>query len=220
MESIKQSYNRYLRYFLAKGDTTATKYDKYMALSYAVRSEMVDKWIQTQQWYYDQNLRRVYFLSMEYIFGRSLRQNIMSLDIEKDVAVIASDLGFSLDEIYEQEESFDLGNGGNARLAACFQDAIASSSIPATAYGLRYDYGLFHQTIENEIQVEKPVMIAVIKPIFDSFRIAIVHCQLSAPKESAASRISFGIPATAEILIPVITGRANKNCASIIAKGV
>jgi glycogen phosphorylase len=156
MESIKQSYDRYLRYFLAKDDAKATKYDKYMALSYAVRSEMVDKWIQTQQRYYDRDLRRVYFLSMEYIFGRSLRQNIMSLDIEKDVAVIASNLGFSLDEIYEQEEPFDLGNGGKARLAACLLDAAASSSIPATAYGLRYDYGLFRQSIENEAQVEKP----------------------------------------------------------------
>jgi glycogen phosphorylase len=156
MESIKESYSRYLRYFLAKGDTTATRYDKYMALSYAVRSQLVDKWIQTQQRYYDQNLRRVYFLSMEYIFGRSLRQNIISLDMEKDVAALASDVGFILDEIYEQEESFDLGNGGKARLAACFQDSIASSSIPATAYGLRYDYGLFRQSIEDGAQVEKP----------------------------------------------------------------
>jgi glycogen phosphorylase len=156
MESIKDSYHRYLRYFLAKSDSTATRYDKYMALSYAVRSEMVDKWIETQQRYYRDNLRRVYFLSMEYIFGRSLHQNIISLDIEDHVASIASDLGFSLDEIYEQEESFDLGNGGKARLAACLQDAMAASSIPATAYGLRYDYGLFRQEVENGVQVEKP----------------------------------------------------------------
>jgi starch phosphorylase len=156
MESIRESYHRYLRYFLAKDDTTATKYDKYMALSYAVRSEMVDKWIETQLRYNKKNLRRVYFLSMEYIFGRCLHQNIISLDIEENVAAMASDLGFSLEEVYEQEESFDLGNGGKARLAACFQDAMASAAIPAMAYGLRYDYGLFRQTIENDVQVEKP----------------------------------------------------------------
>jgi starch phosphorylase len=156
METIKLSYHRYLRYFLAKDDSTATKYDKYMALSYAVRSEMVDKWIQTQQRYHTENLRRVYFLSMEYIFGRSLRQNIISLDIEDHVAALASDRGFSLDELCDQEESFDLGNGGKARLAACLQDAMAAASIPATAYGLRYDYGLFRQEVENGVQIEKP----------------------------------------------------------------
>ncbi len=156
MEAIKESYHRYLRYFLAKDDATATPYDRYMALSYSVRSEMVDKWIATQRKYNKKNLRRVYFLSMEYLFGRCLHQNIISLDIEDHIASMASDLGFSLEEMYEQEESFDLGNGGKARLAACFQDAMASSTIPAMAYGLRYDYGLFRQTIENDGQVEKP----------------------------------------------------------------
>jgi len=158
MESskIKESYYRYLRYFLAKDDTTATLYDKYMSLSYAVRSGMVDKWIETQRQYREKNLRRVFFLSMEYIFGRSLRQNIVNLDIEEYVTSIAGELGFSLDEIYGQEESFDLGNGGKGRLAACLQDAMATASVPAMAYGLRYDFGLFHQEIENGAQVEQP----------------------------------------------------------------
>ncbi len=156
MESIKESYYRYLRYFLAKDDTTATHYDKYMALAYAVRSEMVDRWIATQRQYHEKKLRRVYFLSMEYIFGRSLHQNIVSMDIEKHVASMAHDTKISLDEIYEQEESFDLGNGGKARLAACLQGAMAAAAIPAMAYGLRYDYGLFHQEIEQGGQIEKP----------------------------------------------------------------
>jgi starch phosphorylase len=127
-----------------------------MALSYAVRSEMVDRWIETQRSYHRANVKRVYFLSMEYIFGRSLPQNILSLDIERDVAALAGELGFSLQETCNQEDSFDLGNGGKARLAACLQDAMATAGLPAMAYGLRYDYGQFHQAIEGGVQVEKP----------------------------------------------------------------
>jgi glycogen phosphorylase len=153
---IKQSYDRYLRYFLAKDNATATPYDKYMALAYAVRSEMVDRWIETQNGYHRSNTRRVYFLSMEYIFGRSLQQNILSLDIEEDVAALAAELGFDIEGIYDQENSFDLGNGGKARLAACMQDAMATAGLAAMAYGLRYDYGQFHQAIENGVQVERP----------------------------------------------------------------
>jgi glycogen phosphorylase len=156
MDSIKQSYHKYLRYFLAKDDSTATPYDKYMALSYAVRSEMVDRWIETQSAYHRLNSRRVYFLSMEYIFGRSLQQNILSLDIEEGVAALAAELGFDIEGLYAQESSFDLGNGGKARLAACLQDAMATAGIAAMAYGLRYDYGQFHQDVENGVQVERP----------------------------------------------------------------
>ncbi len=156
MESIEQSYHRYLRYFLAKEDSTATSYDKYLALSYAVRSELVDRWIETQRGYHQSPVRRLYFLSMEYIFGRSLRQNILCLDIEREAEALGGALGFSLDEIYRQEDSFDLGNGGKARLAACFQDAIATAGLPALAYGLRYDYGQFRQEIRHGVQVEKP----------------------------------------------------------------
>ncbi|HUI91916.1 MAG TPA: glycogen/starch/alpha-glucan family phosphorylase [Chitinivibrionales bacterium] len=156
MESLKLSYHRYLRYFLAKDDTTATPYDKFLALSYAVRSELVDRWIETQRRYHGSELRRIYFFSMEYIFGRSLRQNVLSLDIEEDVAAMAKEFGFSTDELYEEEDSFDLGNGGKARLAACLQDAMAAAGLPAMAYGLRYDYGQFRQCIENGAQVERP----------------------------------------------------------------
>jgi starch phosphorylase len=156
MDSIEQSYHRYLRYFLAKDDATATVYDKYLALSYAVRSEMVDRWIATQGTYNGKGVRRVYFLSMEYIFGKSLQQNILSLDMEDGVRALASQLGFNIEEIYAQEDSFDLGNGGKARLAACLQDALATAGLPAMAYGLRYDYGQFRQSIEGGVQVERP----------------------------------------------------------------
>lgn len=85
MESndLKESFYRYLRYFLAKDDSTATSHDKYMALAYAVRSELVDSWIRTQKTYFEKNVRRVFYLSMEYVFGKSLRQNMLNLGIEQ-----------------------------------------------------------------------------------------------------------------------------------------
>ena len=129
MEPIKESYSRYLRFILAKDNLTATSYDKFMALSYAVRSEMIDRWIETQNGYHNENVKRVYLLSMEHMFGRNLKQNIINLDMEKHVLEHASKLGFLLEDIYEQEDSFDLGNGGKGRLVACMQDAIASLGI-------------------------------------------------------------------------------------------
>jgi starch phosphorylase len=156
MESIKESYGRYLRYILAKDNLTATSYDKFMALSYAVRSEIIDRWIETQARYHNENNKRVYLLSMEHMFGRNLKQNIINLDIEKNVADHTAKLGFSPEDLYEQEDSFDLGNGGKARLMACMQDAMATQGIAATAYGLRYDFGAFRQEIKNNAQIEKP----------------------------------------------------------------
>ena len=156
MEPLKESYSRYLRYILAKENATATDYDKFMALSYVVRNEIVDRWIETQRRYHAENVKRVYFLSTEYMFGRSLKQNIINLDLEKHLAQHAGELGIFPDDLFEQEEPIDLGNGGKARLAACMQDSMATLEIPAMAYGLRYDYGVFHQEIENNAQVEKP----------------------------------------------------------------
>ncbi len=156
MESIKDFYFRYLRYFLAKDDATATTYDKYLALSYAVRSRMVDGWIASQKDYHINNVRRVYYLSMEYVMGRSLRQNVVNLGIEDAVEEAARDLGFSLEELEEQEDDFELGNGGKGRLAASFQDSIASRALPGMGYGLRYDYGYFRQKIHDGMQTENP----------------------------------------------------------------
>ncbi len=156
MENLEAFYYRYLRYFLAKDDPTATPYDKYMALSYAIRSNMVDKWIDTQKAYHENNERRIYYLSMEYVIGKSLKQNIVNLGLEDGVLQVARNLGFSLDAVCEQEDDFELGNGGKGRLAACYQDSMAALSLPSMAYGLRYDYALFRQEIQNGVQTEQP----------------------------------------------------------------
>ncbi|MBN1761096.1 MAG: glycogen/starch/alpha-glucan family phosphorylase [Chitinispirillaceae bacterium] len=158
MESkdLRQTYYRYLRYILAKDETTATSYDKYMALAYVVRSELTDNWIKTQRKYSSQNVRRVYFLSMEYIFGKSMSQNILNVGIEESIKQAVAALGFSLNELYEQEDDFELGNSGKGRMASCYLDSMATLGIPAMAYGLRYDYAQFQQRLNNGMQVERP----------------------------------------------------------------
>lgn len=153
---LRDTYYRYLRYFLAKDETTATTYDKYMALAYAVRSEMVDRWIKTQKSYHVDYPRRVYYLSMEYIFGKSLYQNMVNLGIEQPIQSAVRSLGFDIEELYAKEDDFELGNGGKGRTAACLMESMATQGIPAMGYGLRYDYAQFQQEIKNGVQIEKP----------------------------------------------------------------
>lgn len=154
--NLKENYYRYLRYFLAKDDTTATSYDKYMALAYVVRSEMVDNWIKTQGAYHEGNVRRVYFLSMEYIFGKNLRNNLINLGIEKEISAAVKAFGLTIEDLYGQEDDFEIGNSGKARTAVCYLESMATLGIPALAYGLRYDYAQFQQDIRNGNQVERP----------------------------------------------------------------
>lgn len=158
MESkeFRETYYGYLRYFLAKDETTATSYDKYMALAYAVRSELTDNWIATQKRYSSQNVRRIYYLSMEYIFGKSLDQNITNLGIAAPIRNTVEELGFSFDNLLNQEDDFELGNSGKGRMSACYLDSMATIGIPATAYGLRYDYAQFQQSMQNGMQSERP----------------------------------------------------------------
>ncbi|MFP4241146.1 MAG: glycogen/starch/alpha-glucan family phosphorylase [Chitinispirillaceae bacterium] len=153
---LRDTYYRYLRYFLAKDETTATTYDKYMALAYAVRSEMVDRWIKTQKSYHVEYPRRVYYLSMEYIFGKSLYQNMVNLGIEQPLTSAVRSLGFSIRELLAKEDDFELGNGGKGRIAACLMESMATQGVPAMGYGLRYDYAQFQQEMKNGVQIEKP----------------------------------------------------------------
>ncbi|MFW5960512.1 MAG: glycogen/starch/alpha-glucan family phosphorylase, partial [Chitinivibrionales bacterium] len=157
LSELYQLYFSYLRYFLAKDDSTATVYDKYMALSYALRSEMVDKWIETQKKYHVENPKRIYYLSTEYVFGKRLKHNILSLDLESEVKEAIEELGVSLEELYDFEEDFQLGNGGKGSVAASIQDSMASLALPAMGYGIGYDFGMFRQEIRNFMQFEKPL---------------------------------------------------------------
>jgi starch phosphorylase len=155
-QSLKLSFQNNCEYTLAKDQYTATMYDSYQALSLAIRDRIVERWIKTQQRYHKENVRRVYYLSMEFLIGRLLGNCVYNLGIEKPVAAAMEEMGFDLEEIREQETDAGLGNGGLGRLAACFLDSMATLGIPAHGYGIRYDYGIFNQRIINGYQVELP----------------------------------------------------------------
>ena len=156
IEELKESFIRNRRYSLAKDLYTATGYDNYKSIALAIRDKLIDKWILTQQRYHDENAKRVYYLSLEFLPGKFLASNVISMGIENEARKAMSELDFSLDDLCEHERDPGLGNGGLGRLAACFMDSMATLGIPATGYGIRYDYGIFKQKIVEGNQIEIP----------------------------------------------------------------
>lgn len=153
---VKLSFVANREYGLAKDKYTATKYDDFLAASIAIRDRLVERWMVTQQRYHDQNLKRVYYLSMEFLIGRLLGNNMMNLGLCDETKEALKELGFDIDEIRESELDAGLGNAGLGRLAACYLDSMATLGIPAHGYGIRYEYGIFNQKIANGYQVEFP----------------------------------------------------------------
>lgn len=154
IDSIKSSIMNNLEYRLAKDQFTATGYDCFLSTAYAVVERLVERWITTQQTYHKRNPKRVYYLSMEYLLGKSLECNLINLGLYDIFREALEDLGMNLDSILNDEVDAGLGNGGLGRLAACFLDSMATLSIPAQGYGIRYDFGLFHQRIQHGRQIE------------------------------------------------------------------
>ncbi len=155
-DGIMNSFKMHRFFTMAKTDYTATKFDDYLALSLAVRERLVERWIKTQQRYHKENLKRVYYLSMEFLIGRLLGTNVFNLGLHEEVKNAMGSLGIDLDDLREAEVDAGLGNGGLGRLAACYLDSMATLGIPAHGYGIRYDYGIFRQQIENGYQIEHP----------------------------------------------------------------
>jgi starch phosphorylase len=155
-EGLKRSFLAHLEYSLGKDKYTATLNDDYNALAIAIRDRLIERWINTQQRYHKENVKRVYYLSMEFLIGRLLGTSILNLGLMDSVTKAADELGFDLDEARDCEPDAGLGNGGLGRLAACFLDSMATLGIPAHGYGIRYDYGIFNQKIVNGYQVEFP----------------------------------------------------------------
>lgn len=155
-ESLKNAFLHNRRYSLAKDVYTATDYDNYQSLALAIRDRLIERWILTQQRYHEENCKRVYYFSLEFLPGRLLSNNILNLGMTEESKKAMEELGFNLEDLYEQEVDPGLGNGGLGRLAACFLDSMATLAIPATGYGIRYDYGIFNQKIVNGYQVEFP----------------------------------------------------------------
>ena len=156
IEGLKSAFMHNRKYSLAKDLYTATDYDNFMSMAMAIRDKLIDGWILTQQRYHDENCKRVYYLSLEFLTGRLLGNNIINADLTEESRKALDELGYSLEDVMEQEIDPGLGNGGLGRLAACFLDSMATLGIPATGYGIRYDYGIFKQKIVKGYQVELP----------------------------------------------------------------
>ncbi|MFH1074359.1 MAG: glycogen/starch/alpha-glucan phosphorylase [Candidatus Firestonebacteria bacterium] len=155
-ESIGTSFLYNRQYTLAKDKYTATEYDNFKSLAMAIRDRLVEKWLETQKEYHNKNLKRVYYLSMEFLIGRLLGSYMINLDLDSITKEALKKLSLNIEELEEQEADAGLGNGGLGRLAACFLDSMATLGIPAHGYGIRYDYGIFKQKIINGNQVEYP----------------------------------------------------------------
>ncbi|ACL05883.1 glycogen/starch/alpha-glucan phosphorylase [Desulfatibacillum aliphaticivorans] len=156
MDALYRSITRHLAYSLGVVPTQASKRDIYLALSYSVRDRLLEKMLKTNQRYEDSGAKRLYYLSMEFLIGRSLANNLRAMKIYDQVAEALQLLGTDVETICDQERDAALGNGGLGRLAACFLDSMASLDMPGFGYGLHYDYGLFEQDISNGYQREKP----------------------------------------------------------------
>ena len=153
---LQRSFLRHLQYTLVKDKYSATKADLYLALSYAVRDMLSERWLDTQQSYYNNDAKRVYYISMEFLMGRSLGNSLINLGIMDEWEAALKELGIDMEELKENEWDAGLGNGGLGRLAACFLDSMATMALPAYGYGIRYEYGMFYQRIVDGCQVEMP----------------------------------------------------------------
>ncbi|XP_063533113.1 glycogen phosphorylase [Cydia strobilella] len=153
---VKKAFNRHVHYTLVKDRNVATPRDYYFALAHTVRDHLVSRWIRTQQYYYEKDPKRVYYLSLEYYMGRSLQNTMINLGIQGTVDEALYQLGLDIEELEELEADAGLGNGGLGRLAACFLDSMATLGLAAYGYGIRYEYGIFAQKIENGEQQEEP----------------------------------------------------------------
>ena len=153
---IKQALQNHLVFSCFKTDIVATPRDWYDVAAFTVRDHVVERWVKTSSAYYEQDSKRVYYLSLEFLIGRMLSNAALNLGIKDELSDGLSALGRSLEATIELENDAALGNGGLGRLAACFLDSMATMDIPATGYGIRYEYGMFKQFIENGQQVENP----------------------------------------------------------------
>ena len=156
VEALKTSIMSNLEYRLAKDQYSATGYDLFLSTAYAVLERLVERWIATQQTYHKSNAKRVYYLSMEFLLGRSLENSLINLGLYEACRETLEQIGLDLEATRRYEVDAGLGNGGLGRLAACFLDSMATMELPAQGYGLRYEFGLFNQRLSNGMQVETP----------------------------------------------------------------
>ena len=154
-QSLSQGFHRYLRNHLGHFMGFVPFY-LYEAMALTVRDRIMSKWHHTWKKHNEPNTRKAYYMSLEFLIGRALGNHLLNLDIEKETAEALMNYSVELEDVINEEPDAGLGNGGLGRLAACFMDSCATLELPVVGYGLRYEYGMFHQLINHGFQVEEP----------------------------------------------------------------
>jgi len=155
-DALSQDFLRYFTHTLGRDDFRTSNDYLFPAFALTVRDRLNERWNATRRTYEQQDSRRTCYLSLEYLLGRSLRNALVNLDADEQARAALEQLGLSLENVAEAEHDAGLGNGGLGRLAACFLDSCASLGLPVIGYGIRYQYGMFRQRIENGAQIEDP----------------------------------------------------------------
>jgi len=155
-DDVRIGFLNNLEYNLAKDKYSLTPYSEFLSMALTVRDRLIERWIMTKQQYHEQNVKRVYYMSMEFLMGRLLTNNMMSLGMYQSCKDAMSELGLDLEDVLDNESDAGLGNGGLGRLAACFLDSMATMELPAVGYGILYEFGIFNQKIIHGHQVEFP----------------------------------------------------------------
>ena len=154
-QSLSQGFHRYLRNHLGHFMGFVPFY-LYEAMAFTVRDRIMSKWHKTWKRHNQPNTRKAYYLSLEFLIGRALGNHLLNLDIQEKTAEALMKFSVELEDVINEEPDAGLGNGGLGRLAACFMDSCASLDLPVIGYGLRYEYGMFHQLISHGYQIEEP----------------------------------------------------------------
>ncbi len=154
--NVNALYDRHLAFDNVVKLTESRPRERFEAFARSVRDILSQRWVQTEETYEQENPKRVYYLSMEFLIGRSLANNVTNLFLDQLATQAAKQKNIDWLNLLEQEPDAGLGNGGLGRLAACFLDSMATMQLPAMGYGLRYEYGMFRQTIQDGWQQEQP----------------------------------------------------------------
>ncbi|NCW63513.1 MAG: glycogen/starch/alpha-glucan phosphorylase [Betaproteobacteria bacterium] len=154
--SAKKALQSHLVYSIFKTEQVATPRDWYSTTAYTVRDHVIERWVKTVEKYAEENPKRIYYLSLEFLIGRMLSNASLNLGVDAEIKKGLNALGHKIENVVEWEHDAALGNGGLGRLAACFLDSMATMDIPGMGYGIRYEYGMFRQSIDNGQQIENP----------------------------------------------------------------
>ena len=154
--SVMEDFRRYFSHTLGWKKTSLAGFPVYSSLAATLRDRLIERWRHTQRAYDESDCKQAYYLSLEFLMGRAMGNAMINLDMQQETTEAMHNFGVVLEDVQDQESDAGLGNGGLGRLAACFLDSCATLQLPVTGYGLRYEYGMFRQRLENGSQIEDP----------------------------------------------------------------